>query len=73
MCKVIIDSFDTEQQAVAFVDWLKKQFDSRKSMILTPSHGIQFVDWDGVDTSQSDNTQIVVNIVLDDDNYIDDN
>ncbi len=58
---VIIDAFDTQEQAVAFVDWLKKKTDQGSCQILT-TQGLEYVQWDGVDTNSSDADQTVVNI-----------
>ena len=65
MCKVFIDSFENQADAVAFTVWLNKQmmdakvnFNVLKGMQVTPVQ----VDWDGVDQDQSNNKQIVVNI-----------
>lgn len=64
MTKVVIDSFDTEEQAVAFVDWLKRKFD-KDSCILITTQGSMLPYWDGIDQSQTDSSQVTVNIVLD--------
>lgn len=64
MTKVVIDSFDTEEQAVAFVDWLKRKFDKDMCRLIT-TQGTMLPYWDGIDQSQTDSTQITVNIVVD--------
>jgi hypothetical protein len=64
MTKVIIDSFDTEEQAVAFVDWLKRKFDYTKCKLVT-TEGLMIPVWDGVDTDNTNKHQITVNIVVD--------
>jgi len=65
MCKVVIESFENQAEAVAFTNWLSKQmmdgkvkFSVLKGMAITPIE----VDWDGVDQDQTDHKQIVVNI-----------
>lgn len=62
MCKVIIDSFDTQEQAVAFVDWFRKRCDASKVELLT-TEGLHVVEYDGVDTRQTSDDQIIVNVV----------
>lgn len=64
MTKVIIDSFDTQEQAVAFVDWLKRKFDKGMCRLIT-TQGIYLPYWDGIDQAQTDSTQITMNIVVD--------
>lgn len=64
MTKVVIDSFDTEEQAVAFVDWLKRKFDKDMCRLITV-HGTMLPYWDGIDQAQTDTTQITMNIVVD--------
>ena len=63
MTKVIIDSFDTEEQAVAFVAWFKKHTETNGIKLLT-TEGLQEVEWDGVDLYMTNKQQIVVNIVM---------
>lgn len=65
MCKVVIESFENEAEAVAFTVWLSKQmmdgkvkFNVLKGMQITPVE----VDWDGIDQDQTNNKQVVVNI-----------
>lgn len=65
MCKVIIESFESQAEAVGFTNWLANQmadgkvkFSVLKAMQITPIQA----DWDGVDQDQSNNKQIVVNI-----------
>lgn len=64
MTKVIIDSFDTEEQAIAFVDWLKRKFELNQCRLIT-TQGIMLPYWDGIDQSDTDSTQITMNIVVD--------
>jgi len=64
MTKVIIDSFDTEEQAIAFVDWLKRKFDTDMCRLIT-TQGTMLPYWDGIDQAQTDNTKITMNIVVD--------
>ena len=64
MTKVVIDSFDTEEQAVAFVAWLKRKFDKDMCRLST-TQGIMLPYWDGIDQAQTDSTQITLNIVVD--------
>ena len=64
MTKVIIDSFDTEEQAVAFVAWLRRRFDTDSCRLLT-TQGSMLPCWDGVDSSQTNSSQITINIVVD--------
>ena len=59
--KVVIDSFDSEEQAVCFIDWLSKQSDAGKIHLFT-TDGLIDVEFDGVDTDGSDSKQFVVNI-----------
>jgi len=65
--KVIIDAFDTEEQAIAFIDWFKKQADKGSIKLLT-TDGLQEVQWDGVDTSANTDEHLVFNICVD---YVD--
>ena len=65
MTKVVIDSFDTEEQAVAFVDWLKRKFEKDMCRLVT-TQGIYLPYWDGIDLNQTNVTQITMNIVVDD-------
>ena len=65
MTKVVIDSFDTEEQAIAFVDWLKKQCDNGKVTMLT-TQSYKSVDYDGIDHSMTNHIQITVNITTSD-------
>ena len=65
MCKVVIESFENEAEAVAFTVWLSNQimdgkvkFNVLKGMQITPVE----VDWDGIDQNQTNNKQVVVNI-----------
>ena len=62
--KVIIDSFDTEEQGVAFIHWLSKQSYADNIKLLT-TQGLMSVQYDGVDTSSSSSDKLVVNIVVD--------
>lgn len=63
MTKVIIDSFDTEEQAVAFADWLNKQMYMLKCRLVT-TQGVMLPSWDGVDTNETDEHKITVNICV---------
>jgi len=63
MTKIIIDSFDTEEQAVAFVNWFKKQSQLGRCNILTIDGGLA-VDFDGVDLNQTNKEQIVFNVSI---------
>lgn len=62
--KVIIDAFDTEEQAVAFVDWLTRQMDMGIPKLICVSGEFK-VDFDGMDVHQHDGTKLVMNIVVD--------
>jgi hypothetical protein len=59
MTKVIIDSFDTEEQAVAFVDWFRRH--SAGISLLTTT-GTVSPEWDGVDHDNTDSDTITINI-----------
>lgn len=63
MCKVIIDSFDSEEQAVAFLDWFRRKMFDRSCRLVT-TQGVFFPEWDGIDTSATNQAQITVNISL---------
>lgn len=63
MTKVVIDSFDTEEQAVAFVDWFKKQSQLGRCNLVTTDGGLG-VDFDGVDLAQTSKEQITFNIII---------
>jgi hypothetical protein len=65
MTSVLIDSFDTEEQAVAFVDWFNKQCRAGKVKLIT-TQGLKFVEYDGVDTYQTNKENITINIIVDD-------
>lgn len=65
MMKVVIDSFDTEEQAVAFVDWLSRR-SAKDSIRLLTTEGMKSVYYDGVDTNDERPDTIVINIVVDD-------
>lgn len=62
--KVVIDAFDTEEQAVAFIDWFKKQADNGKIALLT-TDGLMDVQWDGVDIGANTQDKMVLNICVD--------
>jgi hypothetical protein len=62
--KVLIDAFDTEEQAVAFVNWLSKRLNGNACRLVT-TDGVWFPYFDGVDTNSE---FTCVNIVMDDDN-----
>ena len=62
-CKVIIDAFDTEEEAVCFVDWLRKQFDNSRCKLIC-TEGPVVPEWDGVDLGSTSSEQITVNIVV---------
>ena len=62
--KVVIDSFDTQEQAVAFIDWFKKQSDNGKIGLLT-TDGLMDVQWDGVDIGAKTSDKMVLNICVD--------
>lgn len=62
--KVIIDSFDSHIEAVAFTDWLRKQFDNCRCKLCTLDD-VLMPCWDGVDTAASNKEQIVINITVD--------
>jgi hypothetical protein len=64
MTKVTIDSFDTEEQAVAFVDWMRKQFDLSRCRLYTTT-GIVIPCWDGIDHNETNSKQITLNITVD--------
>ncbi len=64
MTKVIIDSFDTEEEAICFVDWLKKQFDNSRCKLLCIEDTL-FPCWDGIDTANTNKEQITINITVD--------
>lgn len=61
MTKVVIDSFDTEEQAVAFVDWFRRN--SHKISLLT-TEGTVYPEWDGVDHDGTNKDVITVNIAV---------
>ena len=61
MTKVTIDSFDTEEQAVAFVDWFRRN--SSKIKLIT-TQGVYSPEWDGVDHYATDDSNITVNIAV---------
>ena len=65
MCKVVIESFANQAEAVGFVNWLAKQMNDSK-VNFSVLKGMQITrirtDWDGVDQDQTNNKQIVVNI-----------
>ena len=63
MCKVVIDAFDNKEQAVAFIDWFRKNHGRGECKIIT-TEGVYSVDWDGVDASSCTESQQVVNITL---------
>ena len=63
MTKVVIDSFDTEEQAIAFVDWFRKQMFSYKCKLIT-TEGTMLPEWDGVDLAQTNKEQITFNIIV---------
>ncbi len=62
--KVVIDAFDTEEQAVAFIDWLNKKSDNGEIGLLT-TDGLMDVQCDGVDRDSFTDSQMVVNICVD--------
>lgn len=64
MTKIVIDTFDTEEQAIAFVDWLKRKFEKDMCRLIT-TQGTMLPYWDGIDQAQTDSTQITMNIVVD--------
>ena len=64
MTKVVIDSFDTEEQAICFVDWLKRQFELGRPRLLCVDN-TYIPSWDGIDTLSTNKNQIVINIVVD--------
>ena len=64
MTKVVIDSFDKVEQAICFVDWLKRQFENGRPKLLCVDN-TYIPQWDGIDTSSTNNEQVVVNIVVD--------
>lgn len=71
MTKVVVDSFDTHEQAVAFVDWLHKQFQMARCRLVT-TEGVVLPQWDGVDQAQTNNSMITFNIAVyadDDEEY----
>lgn len=68
MCKVTIDAFDTQEQAVAFVNWLRARMDENKVKLLTVD-GTVSVDYDGMDTHQQTKSLLVMNITVDESNY----
>lgn len=70
MTKVVIDSFDTEEQAVAFVDWLRKQMYMLKCRLVT-TQGVMLPSWDGVDTDETDEYKITLNICVSEDDELD--
>ncbi len=63
--KVVIDAFDTEEQAVAFIDWFKKKCDRFECQIITAADGKCKIDWDDMDLDGSNKDQFVINIVVD--------
>ena len=62
--KVVIDSFDTEEQAICFVDWLKRQFDMGRPRLVCVDN-IYVPAWDGIDNDQTDKEKVTINIVVD--------
>lgn len=59
MCKIIFDAFETEEQAIAFTDWFVKH---AHEIRLFTTQGMINVEYEGVDTNQTDKDQIVINI-----------
>lgn len=59
-CKVVIDAFETEEEAVAFISWLKTNYDIISLFTLD---GMKHIEYDGVDTDNSTKEVKVVNIV----------
>jgi hypothetical protein len=66
MTKVVIDSFDTEEQAVAFVDWLKRKFELDHCRLVT-TQGTMLPYWDGIDQNETDKNKITMNICVSED------
>lgn len=64
MCKIIIDAFDTQESAIAFVDWFKKNIQNSTPHLFT-TDGVRTFYWDGVDTVSSNKDVVVINIVED--------
>jgi hypothetical protein len=62
MTKVIIDAFDTPEQAVAFISWLKDRMDEGINLINIL--GIYVPEYDGMDTSRCNTSQLVMNITI---------
>lgn len=61
MCKILIDAFDTEEDAVLFILWLEKSLNKGVTL-----HGVAKeteIVFDGVDTDGSTPSCKVVNIV----------
>lgn len=48
MYKVVVDGFDSEEEIIAFTDWLYKNMNAGRVQILT-TEGLKFVSQDGVD------------------------
>lgn len=61
MCKVVIDSFDSEEDAIAFISWFKKTADADEINLIT-TKGTRYINWNGIDLRSSTNKLKVFNI-----------
>lgn len=64
MCKVIIDAFDCEEDAIAFTTWLIQKMEAYQVRLFTTEGWKTILD-DGVDTHSSSKIQKVINITTD--------
>lgn len=61
--KVVIDSFDTEEQAVAFLQWLRTRLDAGVPKLIT-TQGQFSIEDDGVDHSTLEQNILTLNIAI---------
>lgn len=71
MCKVIIDAFDNEEDAVAFTTWLIQKMEASQVRLFTTEGWKTILD-DGIDTYSSSKEQKVINITTDTEDDLDD-
>ena len=62
--KLVIDQFDTQEQCVAFIDWIKRRSDLDQIRLITID-GPKSVVFDGVDLGSSTKDSMTINIVVD--------
>ncbi len=65
-CSVVIDSFDSQEDAVNFVIWFKQQADAGKINLVRLDSTVAQIDYDGNDDRASSPTNITFNIVTND-------